>query len=316
MHLPETISILSVNRFSMSPMNKMPSQQTLAPPPKAIAFGILMMIVAVGMFASMNMLVKLIGNEYHPFEAVFFRNTIAAFLVIPFVMFSGGLGTLKTKRPIGHGLRALAGVCGNACFFTAYQYIALADGMAVAMSVPIFATLFAVPLLGERVGWHRWAAIMVGFGGVLVALDPTGTIGTGSYFALAGTFFWALTIIFVRKLSTTESPYTIVFYYMLTGSVIAACTLPWIWVTPSQDVLLLYIATGIVGALGQISMTFALKLAPASVVSPFEYTQIVWALLFDLAFWGVTPATTTLFGAGIVILTGLYIFRRESNRRS
>ena len=284
-------------------------------PRKTIAVGILLMVIAVGLFASMNMLVKLIGNEYHPFEAVFFRNTIAAVFVIPFIMFSGGLGTLKTKRPIGHGLRALAGVGGNACFFSAYQYIALADGMAIAMSVPILATLFAIPLLGERVGWQRWAAIIVGFGGVLVALDPTGAIGPGSYFALCGTVFWALTIIFVRKLSSTESPYTIVFYYMITGSVIAACTMPWVWVTPSPEVLLLYLATGIVGGLGQITMTFALKMAPASVVSPFEYTQIIWASLFDLAIWGASPATATLLGAGIVIMTGLYIFRREARTK-
>ncbi|MBC8158079.1 MAG: DMT family transporter [Rhodospirillales bacterium] len=293
-------------------MTSVPSNPAPTIPRKTIAIGIALMVIAVGLFASMNMLVKVIGNEYHPFEAVFFRNTIAAVFVIPFIMFSGGLGTLKTKRPLGHGLRALAGVGGNACFFTAYQYIALADGMAIAMSVPIFATLFAVPLLGEKVDWRRWAAIMVGFGGVLVALDPTGSIGPGSYFALTGTVFWALTIIFVRKLSTTESPYTIVFYYMITGSVIAACVMPWVWVTPSQSVLWLYLATGVVGALGQIAMTFSLKLAPASVVSPFEYTQIVWALIFDLAIWGAVPAAATLLGAGIVIVTGLYIFRREA----
>ncbi len=284
--------------------------------PRAAALGIGLMVIAVGCFASMNMFVKLIGNAYHPLEAVFFRNTLAAFMVIPFVLFSGGLGTLKTKRPLGHALRALAGVAGNASFFAAYTYVALADGMTVAMSVPIFATLFAIPLLGERVGWHRWAAILVGFGGVLIALNPTaGAISPGSLFALSGTVFWALTIIFVRKLSTTESPYTIVFYYMATGSVIATCIMPWVWVTPTPQVLLLYLCTGIVGGLGQIAMTFALKLAPASVVSPFEYTQIAWALMFDLVLWGVAPASTTILGATVVIATGLYIFRREAGRK-
>ena len=285
--------------------------------PRQAVLGIGLMVVAVGCFASMNMFVKLIGNAYHPFEAVFFRNTLAAFMVIPFVLFSGGLGTLKTKRPLGHAGRALAGVVSNASFFAAYTYVALADGMAVAMSVPIFATLFAIPLLGERVGWHRWAAILVGFGGVLVALNPTaGAISPGSLFALNGTIFWALTIIFVRKLSTTESPYTIVFYYMATGSVIATCIMPWVWVTPTPQVLLLYLCIGVVGGLGQISMTLALNFASASVVSPFEYTQIAWALMFDLALWGVTPASTTILGAVIVIATGLYIFRREAQQNN
>lgn len=286
------------------------------PPPRNVALGILLMIGAVGCFAGMNMFVKLVGPEFHPFQAVFFRNTIAACMVIPFVLGSGGLSTLKTKRPLGHAGRSLAGVCGNASFFFAYQSIALADGMAVAMSVPIFATLFAIPILGEKVGWHRWAAILIGFSGVLIALNPGGDIKTGSLFALSGTLFWALTIVFVRRLSTTESPYAIVFYYMLTGAVIATCLLPWIWVTPPPQALIYYLGAGIVGGLGQIFMTFALKLAPASVVSPFEYTQIVWAVLFDLAIWGASPATTTLLGAGVVTLTGLYIFRREARERS
>ncbi len=281
-----------------------------------IIAGILFMIAAVGCFAAMNMFVKLVGPGYHPFEAVFFRNSIAAVMVIPFVFFSGGLKILKTKRPVGHAARSLMGFAGNASFFAAYQTIALADGMAIAMSVPIFATLFAIPILGERVGWHRWAAILVGFGGVLIALKPGGSVATGSLFALSGTLCWAMTISFVKKLSTTESPYTIVFYYMLTGAVIATASLPWIWVTPSPQALLFYFCAGIVGGLGQITMTFALKMAPASVVSPFEYTQIAWAVLFDLAIWGATPATTTVIGAAVVILTGLYIFRRESRRPS
>jgi drug/metabolite transporter (DMT)-like permease len=287
----------------------------VAPAGRAVAAGILLMILAVGLFTVMNTFVKLIGPGYHPFEAVFFRNVVAVFLVIPFVLASGGLGTLKTKRPSGHLLRAVAGITSNVCFFAAYQRIALADGMVVSMAVPIFATLLAIPLLGEKVGWRRWVAILAGFIGVLIALKPGGGIQTGSLFALAGTFAWALTILFVKKLSTTETPYTIVFYYMLTGAVIAAAVMPWVWVTPTPQVLIYYLGAGVVGGLAQIAMTFALKLAPASVVSPFEYTQIGWAVLFDLALWGVSPSAATLIGAAIVIATGLYIFYREAGPR-
>ncbi len=284
--------------------------------PRQAALGIGLMVVAVGCFASMNMFVKMVGPDYHPLEAVFFRNTLAALMVIPFMLYTGGVATFKTKRPFGHAARALIGVAGNASFFAAYAHIALADGMAVAMSVPIFASLFAIPLLGERVGWHRWVAILIGFGGVLIALNPTaGAVSVGSLFALSGTLCWATTIIFVRKLSTTESPYTIVFYYMLTGSVIATCVMPWVWVTPTQEALVYYLGAGLVGALGQIAMTYALKLAPASVVSPFEYTQIAWAMMYDIVLWGVVPASTTLIGAAVVIVTGLYIFRREARQR-
>lgn len=272
--------------------------------------------MAVGLLASMNLFVKLIGKDYHPFEAVFFRNSIAVLLVVPLILASGGLGTLRTKRPLGHALRSIVGVLGNASFFFAFQHIPLADGMAIAMAVPIFATLFAIPVLGERVGWHRWTAIFIGFAGVLIALNPAGTFHTGSLFALIGTFCWAATIVFMRSLGATESPYTIVFYYMVTGAAVATCLLPWVWLTPTREVLLLYIAAGVVGAFGQLAMTLALKLAPASVISPFEYTQIAWAVLFDVTIWGVTPSATTLAGAGIVILTGLYIFRREARART
>ncbi len=279
------------------------------------AVGILMMVVAVGLFGAMNMFVRLIGPEYHALEAVFFRNVIATALIMPFVLGSGGLGTLKTSRPFGHGFRAIAGMVGNLCFFSAFQLIPLADGQAIAMSVPIFATMLAIPLLGEKVGWHRWLAILVGFVGVLIAMNPSGTVGAGTLFALAGTLCWAFTIIFVRMLSTTEKPYTIVFYYMVTGSVVATLFMPWVWVTPTPQVLLLYLGAGLVGGFAQIAMTLALKLAPASVVSPFEYTSIAWAVLFDLAIWGAAPAWTTLAGAAVVVATGLYIFRRESRAR-
>jgi len=292
---------------------------TLAPSkaaPPSVAAGIGLMVVSVAFFAAMNMLVKVIGPDYHPLEAVFFRNVIAAIFVIPFVLASGGLRTLRTRNPLGHALRAICGLASHGLCFYAFQRISLANGMTLTMSVPIFATVFAIVFLGEKVGLYRWSAVLVGFIGVIIALDPTGTIQEGSLYALAGTFFWALVTVLVKKLSATESPYTIVFYYMLTGSLVATCFLPWVWVTPSGTVWLLYLAVGVVGAIGQITMTLALKMAPASVISPFEYTQIAWAVLFDAVLWGVLPSAATMTGAAVVIATGLYIFRRESRSRS
>lgn len=294
-------------------MSDVPPVSAATPPAHSYATGILLMIAAVGLFAAMNMFVRLIGPAYPPLEAVFFRNTIAALIIIPFVLFSGGLKTLKTKRVGGHAFRAFAGLTSNACFFAAYQRLPLADGMVIGMSGPVFATLLAIPMLGEKVTWRRWLAIAVGFGGVLIALNPAGAVGVGSLFALTGTLGWAVTMIFVKKLSSTESPYTIVFYYMLTGSLAATAFMPWLWVTPTPEVLVYYIGAGLVGGLAQIAMTFSLKMAPASVVSPFEYTQIAWAILFDAAIWGLSPAMTTLVGAVVVVLAGMFIFRTSSH---
>lgn len=283
--------------------------------PGAIALGIVLMVVAVGCFASVNMVIKVIGIGYHPFEAVFFRNLITAVLTVPFILASGGPRILKTRRPFAHAMRALFGIGSNACYFYAYQRVSLADGMAIAMAVPIFATLVSIPLLGEKVGWHRWGAILIGFGGVLIALNPHGDIQSGSLFALAGTVCWAIAMPYVRMLGISESPYTVVFHYMVAGTLMAACTLPWVWVTPTLEVLLLYVAAGVLATAGQIAMTYALKLAPTSVISPFEYTKIAWAILFDLTIWGASPSLTTSLGAGIVMLTGLYILYRETRRR-
>ncbi|MDX9861293.1 MAG: DMT family transporter [Rhodospirillales bacterium] len=294
---------------------KVPPPPAPTMPPAAIATGILLMVVAVGCFAATNMCVKLIGTDYHPVEAVFFRNLITAVLTVPFILSFGGLRILKTKRAGIHAIRTVTGVLSNACYFYAYQHVALADGMAIAMSVPIFATLFAIPLLGERVGLHRWLAIVVGFCGVLIALNPQGDIQTGSLYALAGTLFWAVALPYVRMLGATESPYTVVFHYMWASTLMTACVLPFVWVTPTTEVMILYLATGLAGTIGQICMTYALKLAPASIISPFEYTKIGWAILFDLTLWGASPSVTTLLGAGIVMVTGLYILYRETRHR-
>lgn len=301
--------------MSESPVPAPSSASTPSIAPKAIALGIFLMVVAVGCFAATNMVIKVIGIGYHPFEAVFFRNLVTMVLTVPFILASGGISILRTRRPGIHAMRAITGVISNACYFYAYQRVALADGMAIAMAVPIFATLFSIPLLGEKVGWHRWGAIVIGFIGVIIALNPHGDIQTGSLFALAGTLFWAIAMPYVRMLGATESPYTTVFHYMVAGTLMAACTLPWVWVTPTRDVLLLYFAAGVLATCGQLAMTYALKLAPTAIISPFEYTKIAWAILFDVTLWGVSPSLTTLIGAGIVMITGLYILYRETRRR-
>ncbi len=274
------------------------------------------MLLAGLFFAAMHAAVRYVANTgLHAFEIAFFRNLFGLLVVLPWV-FRYGLAVLRTSRLDLHALRATVNTFGMLAGFYAFTIAPLSQVTALGFSGPIFATLFAIPLLGEKVGWHRWVAILIGFGGVLIALNPTaGAVSVGSLFALSGTLCWATTIIFVRKLSTTESPYTIVFYYMLTGSVIATCVMPWVWVTPTQEALVYYLGAGLVGALGQIAMTYALKLAPASVVSPFEYTQIAWAMMYDIVLWGVVPASTTLIGAAVVIVTGLYIFRREARQR-
>lgn len=270
------------------------------------------MIAAVASLTTMSALVKFVGPEYHPTQITFIRNCIAMVVIVPFLFHAGGLQVLKTKRPGLHFSRSMAGTVGNTLFFFSFQYMTVGDVIVISQAVPLFVTIFAVLLLGEKVGIRRWMATAIGFAGVVIAVNPTGNFEIASLVAVVATALWASTILLMRRLGTTESPYTVAFYYMLTGSIVTACFQPWVWVTPSTNAMLIFLGIGISAAFGQILMSTALKLAKASVVSPFNYTGILWAVAFDFMLWSVIPAWTTILGAAIITATGIYIFHRES----
>lgn len=271
-----------------------------------------MMIMAVAALTTMSALVKVIGPDYHPAQLSFLRNIIAATVILPFLLRAGGLGILRTKRPGMHIARGLVGLAGNLLFFYSFQRMPVGDVIVISQAVPLFVTVLAVLFLGERVGLRRWAAVSIGFVGVLISTDPTGAFQQTALLAVAGTALWACTILMIRSLGATESPFTIAFYFMIIGAIVTAAFLPFVWRTPTPEVWFLLIGVGIFGAAGQMLMSYALKLAEASVVSPFNYTGILWGIGFDLILWGIAPTWTTLTGAAVITAAGLYIFRRES----
>ena len=271
-----------------------------------------MMIAAVALLTVMNVLVKLIGPDYHPTQVSFIRNVVAALVLLPLLLRSGGPAILKTRRPGTHFIRGLLGVAGNILYFFAFQNLAVGDVIVISQAVPLFVTVMAIVFLGETVGLRRWLAVTAGFIGVLIAVNPTGTVEAATLLAVVATGLWASTILLVRSLAATESPYTIAFYFMVLGALITGAVQPWYWQTPPLELLWLFIGVGVAGAGGQLLMGNALKLAEASIVSPFNYTAIVWAIAFDAVLWGVLPTWTTLVGAAIITAAGIYIFRREA----
>ena len=277
-------------------------------------FGIMMMIAAVGLFGVMSVMIKLIGPDYHPVQTTFFRNAVAAIVIIPFVWKNGGAASLATKRPLMHLARSLLGVAGNILYFYAFTRLALADVIVVSQAVPLFVTIIAWIFIREVIGWRRWVSVLFGFIGVLIAINPSGAIEIATIAAIIATVFWAITMLLMRSMGRTESPYTIAFYYMLAGALITACLLPWIWQDLSLNVCFLLLISGILGGVGQILMTYALKIAEASVVSPFNYTAILWGIIFDLSIWGTAPSRETLIGAIIITASGLYLLHRERIR--
>ena len=166
--------------------------------------------------------------------------------------------------------------------------------------------------LKETIGWRRWLAIIVGFLGVIIAINPTGQIAVASIYALGGTIMWSVTIIFLRLLGSTEHPVKTVFYFMLVSFIITFFFQPFLWKQPTLEVIFLFVGIGLAAFLTQLLMTYALQKAPASIVSPFNYTGIIWAIIFDYLIWNSHPVFTTILGGVIITISGIYIFRREA----
>lgn len=276
----------------------------------ALAIGI--MIVAVAMLVAMSTMVKLTGTEFHAVQIVFLRNLVAMFVLMPFIFRDGGMAALKTRRPGMQLVRSLSGITGVTCFFYAAQRLPIAEVTVISQAQPLFVTALAVPFLKEHVGWRRWSAVAVGFLGVSIALGPLDQVVAASLFAVLGTMLWSITILSIRSLGATDLPSTTTFYYMVFGTVVAGLLQPWFWKTPTTEVLLLCVAAGFLGAVAQLLIAYALKFGEASLVSPFNYTAILWGVVIDLVVWSVFPSWWTLAGAGVITLAGLYIFHREA----
>jgi drug/metabolite transporter (DMT)-like permease len=270
------------------------------------------MLVAVGVFSTMDALIKWLAATYPTIEIVFFRS-LFGFLPILFVVLRNGRAALHTRRPLAQAGRAVVGLVAMVGYFYCYRTMPLADVFGIAFSAPIFVTALSVPLLGERVGIRRWSAVSVGFIGVLIMLRPdTGIFASSAWIALGSTVLYAITQIFIRDLGRTESTISIVFYVTLTSTLASACVLPFQWVSPDGLDLLLLVAIGILGGIGQMLFTRAFRLAPAAVVSPFDYSGLIYVGIIGYIVWGDMPTPLFLLGAAIVIASGLYILHRET----
>ena len=274
------------------------------------------MLLAVFCVTIMSVQAKLIGIEYNAVQITFARAIVVLILLMPFIYKLGGLNFLKTKKPFLHFFRGLAGLIGNVMFFLAFQRLPVADVTVISQAVPIFSCILAIIFLGETIGWRRWTAITIGFLGVIIAINPSVNIAVASLYALGGTLMWSITIIFLRLLGSTEHPVKTVFYFMLVSVLITSIFQPFLWKEPSFEVILLFIGIGIAAFLTQLLMTYALQKAPASIVSPFNYTGIIWAIIFDYIIWNAHPMFATIFGGIIITISGIYIFKREAKIKS
>jgi len=282
---------------------------------RAVLRGILCVLIATACFAIMDSLVKWVAPRIPVMQIVFFRSLFAFVPITLLVIRDGGIATLRTNRLGGHARRSLCGVVALAGFIYAFGHMPLADAVGNGFSAPLFITALSVPLLGERVGVRRWSAVLVGFVGVLIMVQPgSGVFDPAAAVALGATMLYALAMIFIRSLGRSESTGAIAFYYTLLCSLIGTAFLPFQWVTPEPLDAVLLVVIGLIGGCGQLLITSAFRNAPAAVIAPFDYVSMLYVSLIGYFVWGDVPDRALLIGAVIVIASGLYILRRETRR--
>ena len=287
-----------------------------------VARGIGLFALAVFLLAVMDVLIKWLsdGNAvtYPTGQIVFFRATFGLIPVL-WLIRRAGVSVLATRHRGLHFTRGLFGAGAAFSFFWAFGQMPLADAYAIAFTAPLFMTALSVPLLGERVGPRRWSAVAVGFAGVLIMLQPgadgAGLISWGAVAALVGAFCYATHGILTRRLSRSDSNEAIILYGALVIGCLGASTLPFAFVWPRPIDFLMLAATGLIGGFGVLCMTQAFRLAAPAILAPFEYTAMIWGVLFGITIWGDVPTPWVLLGAAIVAGSSLYILHRETRRR-
>jgi drug/metabolite transporter (DMT)-like permease len=280
--------------------------------------GIAYRVSAMACMAVLAAIVKWTGQHGVPvFEIIFFRNLFAFVPLGLWIWRTTGPVVLKTRRPLGHLTRSTIGLTGMVCGFSAYQHLALTEATAFNFAAPLFMTTLSALVLSEPVGRHRWAAVVVGFLGVLIMVRPApGHLNLlGVSLALGGALCSAGAMVAVRQIATTEKGPTIVFYFTAAGTLMGLIGSLTHWVTPDPLTVGLLVVGGLIGGVGQLFLTEAVRVAPVGVVAPFDYTQLVWATGLGFLIGGELPHVATLAGALIVAGSGVYILHRELVRR-
>jgi drug/metabolite transporter (DMT)-like permease len=250
-------------------------------------------------------------------QIIFCRNAFAFIPLMIYIHLTKGYGALRTRYPLKHMTRSAVGLGAMVCTFTAVAMLPLVQSATLGFTAPLFMTLLTPLLLREKVGWHRWTAVVAGFIGVLIAMRPLSihTLSVGMLFGLAAALGAALAMATIRSMPKEETGSTIVFYFTLAGTLASLVAMPFAWKTPDLSMIWVMVGTGLLGGIGQLLLTAAARLAPLPVIAPFDYTQLIWASGLGYAFWGETPDGWTIVGAGVVAASGVYIVWRERRAR-
>ena len=280
------------------------------------AKGLLLMLLATVCFTSMQTGIRWVAadtsNPLHPLQLVFLRNAFGVLALLPVIMRSGVL-VLKTQRLKLHFLRAAIQSAGMMSFFIGLTLIPLAEVTALSFSAPLFATVLAIIVMGERVRIRRISALIIGFVGVIVVLRPdVGAFSTGALFIIGSSFIWAVAMTLIKSLSRTESAITITLYAGLFMAPITLVPALFVWVSPTWEQLAWMLGVGGAGTLGHVAFAQAFKLAEMSAVLPLDFLRLLWASAIGYALFAEVPSIASWVGGLLIFASASYIALREA----
>ncbi len=275
--------------------------------------GIALMCGAVALFACLDTTAKYLNTQMDTMQVIWARYTSAFVLTLIVSNPLTHTGLLRTKRLKLQIVRSLLLVGSTAFAFLGLRWLQLDEALSIIFTFPFIVAIASGPMLGEWLGWRRWSAICFGFGGVLLITRPgLGGMHPAALFTLMATVCYGLYAVITRIVSRADSNQTSLFYANFIGALVMLPVIPFVWTTPSSwAVALMLVGTGVLGSAGHFLLISGHRIAPAAVLSPFVYTQLIWVVILGYLVFDQVPNAWTMAGATIVICSGLYLLYRE-----
>jgi S-adenosylmethionine uptake transporter len=278
--------------------------------------GALLSLAAFGFYATHDVVVKFLGASYSSFQIIFFSGLMGFPLVTMMLMADRTDGNLIPKHPWWTALRTVSAVATGAMGFYAFSKLPMAQCYAIFFAMPILITLLAIPILGEKVGLRRGMAIVVGLLGVLIVLQPGQVdLGLGHLAALGAATTGAMTSVIVRKIGHDERSVVLMLYPMVASFLLMGLAMPFVYVPMPVGHLGLLAVMALLGLIGSAFVIAAYRTAPAIIVAPMQYSQIIWAVIYGYLFFDEGMDLYTGVGTAVIIVSGIYIVLRERTPR-
>jgi drug/metabolite transporter (DMT)-like permease len=277
--------------------------------------GVAMAVLGFACFGVTDALAKHALASMPTAQMLALRSVVVLVFMLPWILRAGGVAVLRTRQPRAHAIRIACSLASMFCFFEALRHLELATAIALGFVAPLMMTALSVPLLGERVGIHRWSAIAVGFAGALIILRPGPEgIQPAALLCLAAALFWAISMVYARRLSREDPEITLILFQTLAILAVMGALTPVVWRPIGVGGWGVVVLMAVAILAGQWCIFRAFRFAQIGLVAPFQYSELLWATLFGWLVWAEFPDMPVWVGAAILVASGLYVIWRERVR--